>query len=141
MSVISLSRLFAPLTALALLLALCSPATAAPFVVCHYGQPASGCVVDGDTFWLAGEKIRPSGFDAPEMGKPKCSGPAPLAKASRAQLLELLNRGRVSISREGHDKYGRTLATVTAGGRDVGAVLISEGLARRYVPGQRPWCN
>ena len=88
-----------------------------------------------------GEKIRRSGFDAPEMGKPKCSGPAPLAKASRARLLELLNGGPVKIARHGHDKYRRTLATVAVSGREIGAVRMSEGLARRYVPGQVPWCN
>ncbi len=40
------------------------------------------------------------------------------------------------------DKYGRTLATLTANGRDVGDVLIGEGLARPYHGERRKsWCR
>jgi micrococcal nuclease len=30
------------------------------------------CVVDGDTFWLEGEKIRIADIDTPEISEPKC---------------------------------------------------------------------
>jgi hypothetical protein len=32
-------------------------------------------------------------------------------------------------------------AAVSVTGRENGSVLIAEGLARRYVPGQAPWCH
>ena len=32
------------------------------------------CVVDGDTFWLKGEKIRVQGYDAPETTTNICGG-------------------------------------------------------------------
>jgi endonuclease YncB( thermonuclease family) len=40
------------------------------------------------------------------------------------------------------DRYGRTLASVTVNGRDVGEILIGEGLARPYQGGRRgSWCG
>ena len=40
------------------------------------------------------------------------------------------------------DRYGRTLAHLTVNGRDVGGVLIGEGLARQYNGGRRQgWCG
>jgi micrococcal nuclease len=118
-----------------------SPATAAPFVLCDHGRPKAACVVDGDTFWLAGEKIRPVGFDAPEMGPPRCSGAGPLGRAARARMLVLMNSGPVALSRQGKDQFGRTLAIVAVGGREIGAVLEAEGLARPYSSSNAPWCE
>lgn len=116
-------------------------AAASPhFVVCHYGKPNAACVVDGDTWWWNGEKFRAEGYDSPELGPPNCPGPARGAVAARDRVLQLLNAGNWSLARHGHDRYGRTLARVTIGGVDLGAILIREGLARVYVRGERPWC-
>lgn len=126
---------------IALLSLLPAPAIAGQFVLCRYGKPASACVVDGDTFWLKGEKFRPMGYDAPESGKPLCPGPAPGSKAARARLLALLNAGGVTIERQGTDRWGRTLARVTVGGEDLAAVMIGAGLGRPYRDGEAPWCR
>jgi micrococcal nuclease len=40
-----------------------APVTAA-FSYCQWGG-GSNCVVDGDTFWIGGEKVRIAGIDAP----------------------------------------------------------------------------
>jgi micrococcal nuclease len=135
-------RLLALLPLLPLLL-FAPPATAAePFVLCKHGAPAkAACVVDGDTFWLEGEKIRAMGFDAPEMGPPHCPKPGPLARTARARVLALLNVAPPSIERHGLDPFGRTLAVVSIDGRELGGILIGEGLARPYVPGETPWCR
>lgn len=70
-----------------------------------------------------------------------------MALEAKARLRELLDAGR-SASSNGRDRYGRTLARVFAGGRDVGAVLIAEGHALPYRPGGaanlarlRAWCG
>ena len=42
-------------------------------------------------------------------------------------------RGRVEVQALGHDRYGRTLARVSVGGRDAGDQLIRLGLARRWM--------
>ncbi|PAP96113.1 thermonuclease family protein [Mesorhizobium wenxiniae] len=39
------------------------------------------------------------------------------------------------------DRYGRTLATIEVDGRDVGDILIGEGLARPWTGKRRPWCD
>jgi endonuclease YncB( thermonuclease family) len=97
-------------------------------------------VVDGDTFWLKGEKIRVEGYDSPEMGEPKCARPAAGAVEARSALAQLLNSGEVTLDRSGHDKYGRTLARVSVDGVDITRAMINAGHGRRYSPGQKPWC-
>jgi endonuclease YncB( thermonuclease family) len=44
---------------------------AALLVICGPG-PRVNRIVDDDTFWLAGEKIRTENIDTPEISKPKC---------------------------------------------------------------------
>lgn len=119
----------------ALLVCVSAPAAAADFVLCHRGKPSAACVVDGDTFWMGGEKFRPLGLEAPEMGPPKCDAPAVLGPASRDALLELLNSGEIGLERHGLDPFGRTLATVSVGGIDIAQTMIAAGLARPYVQG------
>lgn len=129
----------AMITALLLLATPALPAHAAGFPICKGGHRVT-CVVDGDTFWLAGEKIRIEGYDSPEMGEPKCARPAAGAVEARSALARLLNSGEVSLDRSGHDKYGRTLARVSVDGVDITRLMIGAGHGRRYTPGQKPWC-
>lgn len=124
---------------LAALLIVTVPASAAGFPVCKGGKRVT-CVVDGDTFWLRGEKIRVDGYDSPEMGEPKCARPAAGAVEARSALAQMLTSGEVSLDRTGTDRYGRTLAVVTVDGIDIADVMIRAGHARRYTPGQKPWC-
>jgi hypothetical protein len=44
----------------------------ASFGFCHSGG-GTNCVVDGDTIWLGGEKIRVADIDAPETHEPRCA--------------------------------------------------------------------
>lgn len=101
------------------------------------------CVVDGDTFWLHGEKVRIANIDTPETpGSARCKnlriGKNPswcdfeLGSKARVALATTLSGGPVVLSPQGKDKYGRTLATVSVGGRDVGDALIEQGVARRW---------
>ncbi len=101
------------------------------------------CIVDGDTFWFEGEKIRVQGYDTPEPQTGLCGGRAEreLAHQASKKFMEIMNSGSVSIFRTGTDRYGRTLANVTVNGVDVGDALIAEGLARRYPDGCEFWCR
>ncbi|WP_299356727.1 thermonuclease family protein [uncultured Shimia sp.] len=101
------------------------------------------CVVDGDTIWFEGEKIRLKDFDTPEPTTNVCGGQSEKALASKAssRLLELLNENEFTIDRDGKDKYGRTLAKIRIGGKNVGDILISEGLARSWPDGDEFWCD
>ncbi|WFL76152.1 thermonuclease family protein [Altererythrobacter arenosus] len=105
--------------------------------ICPPG-PRDNCVVDGDTFWWSGEKVRIADIDAPEVNG-KCEHERNLALESRDRLAELLGN-EFSIHREGQDKYGRTLAIVKVSGRSVGAQLVREGLARTWNGRREAWC-
>ena len=106
--------------------------------ICAPG-PRDNCIVDGDTFWIAGEKVRIADIDAPEING-RCLYESRLAIASRDRLRQLLNSGEFKLHREGQDRYGRTLAVVTIDGYSVGDMLVSEGLARPWTGRREPWC-
>jgi len=97
------------------------------------------CVVDGDTVWIEGEKIRLADIDAPEAGG-ACEAERVTAARAAGRLAELLGRGSFSIERQGMDAYGRTLAVIVVGGRSVGTVLVEEGLARPWAGRREQWC-
>lgn len=98
-------------------------------------------VVDGDTFDYAGERIRIADIDTPEL-KSRCEEEGRLARAATARLKTLLAAGPFELKRfgRGEDRYGRKLRIVTRGGRSLGDVLVSEGLARTWTGQREPWC-
>lgn len=112
------------------------------FTLCDSGGGAN-CVVDGDTFWLGGVKIRIADIDTPETHPARCAQEANLGEAATRRLRELLNAGAVSLTSidRDADRYGRKLRLVSVDGRGVGDTLIAEGLARAYAGGFRNgWC-
>jgi endonuclease YncB( thermonuclease family) len=115
----------------------------ARFGLCHgMGRAGGNCVIDGDTFWYAGEKIRIADINTPETGHPGCPYEARLGAAATARLQALLNQGAFSlepIDRD-RDKYGRRLRVVTRGGASVGGVLVREGLAEEWRGYRGSWC-
>lgn len=117
-------------------------ATARQFGKCHSGG-GTNCVVDGDTFWMDGEKIRIADIDTPETHPSRCAEEKRLGNAATNRLQALLNAGAfelTSIDRD-TDRYGRKLRIVERNGRSLGDVLVSEGLARPYGGGPRAgWC-
>ena len=113
----------------------------ASFSYCKWGG-GQNCVVDGDTFYIGGAKVRIADIDAPETHDYRCQSELELGERAARQLQALLNSGAVtmtSIDRD-RDVYGRLLRNVAVDGRDVGDSLISDGLARAYAGGRRPWC-
>ena len=105
--------------------------------------PGAYRVVDGDTIHAPfGVKYRLMGFDTPEIHFAKCTEEFALGMEAKERLEALLASGEVRVIESGRtDKYRRTLAHVKVNGRDVGEILIGEGLARPYKGGKRePWC-
>lgn len=101
-------------------------------------------VVDGDTIKAPyGVTYRLLGFDTPETHFAKCDAELELGLAAKDRLEELLEKSEVKVIESGKlDKYGRTLAHLMADGRDVGEILIGEGLARPYHgERRRSWCD
>src|SRR3546814_20281222 len=66
----------------------------ARFGLCHRGG-GRDCVVDGDTFWFAGEKYRIDDIDTPEPHTPRCAEEAPRGAAATGRTTDISDeRGR-----------------------------------------------
>src|SRR6201997_3993125 len=114
-----------PRTLVLMLLLLSGGALADDFV----GQAS---VIDGDTLEIHGTRIRLWGIDAPESTQ-LCRGEDSLqyrcgAKAAN-DLDAFIARRPVSCMPMNLDQYGRTVATCSAGGADLGEWLVGGGLA------------
>lgn len=100
-------------------------------------------VVDGDTIEYGGLSIRLTGFDTPETYYADCAAEKARGDAATARLRQLI-RGATTLQlflRDERDRYGRGLGSLLVDSQNVGDVLISEGLARRYSGGRRQgWC-
>ena len=110
--------------------------------LCQPG-PRDNCVVDGDTFWLNGEKLRIADIDTPEISEPKCDAEKALGIRSTMRLIVLLNAGPFELSTVGtrdRDRHGRLLRVVTRRGQSIGDQLVAEGLARTWTGRREPWC-
>ena len=100
------------------------------------------CVVDGDTIWLEGHKIRIADIDAPETHDYRCAFEKKLGDRATRRLHELLESGPITLQPVGRERdvYGRELRIVMVNGTSVGDTLVREGLARYYGKGRRSWC-
>ncbi|MBY3483326.1 thermonuclease family protein [Rhizobium laguerreae] len=122
---------------------------------------ANFTITDGDTIRLNnGARVRLVGFNTPEKFEPMCSNEATLGNRASERLRELVGQAastNVSLvacsckpGTQGTKKcnYGRSCGKLEVDGRDVGQILISEGLAVPFVcgatgcpPTPRPWCG
>lgn len=114
---------------------------AATFALCADG-PRTTCVVDGDTFWLNGEKVRLADINAPETHAAGCPAEQALGERATRRLVALLNAGPVTLEIEGRaqDRYGRALRVARRGGRSLGTQLVAEGLAEPWRGHRSDWC-
>jgi endonuclease YncB( thermonuclease family) len=114
-------------------------------------------VVDGDTIRVAGETFRLVGFDAPETYRAQCPSERALGNRATLRLRQLVAGGGLDLERvacscqpgtEGTPRcnYGRSCGVLRVRGRDVGELLIAEGMAHAYVcgrtscPAREAWC-
>ncbi len=96
-------------------------------------KPLSGTAtaIDGDTLRLAGQRVRLTGLDAVERAQ-TCAVDGrdwPCGEAAHAFLAAAVGGTTTTCTPAGHDRYGRVLATCTAGGRDLGDALVRAGWA------------
>lgn len=114
---------------------------AAAFTLCAEA-PRINCVVDGDTFWIAGEKVRIADINAPETRQAACPKERALGQRATLRLLGLLNAGPFTLELTGPatDRYGRALRVVRRGDRSLGEMLVNEGLAEPWRGRRSDWC-
>lgn len=101
------------------------------------------CVVDGDTLWLDGEKIRIVNIDAPEV-KGRCHSESVRAATATRVLAALVSNRAIRVEREGEDRYGRTLASLSTSEGDVGSALVAQRMAVHWRGRREPaetWCG
>lgn len=92
-------------------------------------------VVDGDTLEVRGQRIRLWGIDAPE-SRQTCERAGQTYRCGQEaanRLSARLGARTVSCTPRGRpDRYGRIVARCVVQGVDLGAWLVSEGLALDY---------
>jgi endonuclease YncB( thermonuclease family) len=113
-----------------------------PMPVCGTGRRVN-CVVDGDTLWLNGEKIRIVNIDAPEV-RGRCAAEKRHAAEATKALVRLVSNAPLRLAREGRDRYGRTLAAIVTPRGNVGDMLVRLDLAARWRGHREPagtWCG
>lgn len=118
-------------------------------------------VTDGDTVHVVGDATgtRLVGFNTPEVFSPQCQLERQLGERASSRLRELVAHGNARLTKvacacapgtEGTREcnYGRSCGMLQVDGKDVGSILISEGLAVSFVCGKtscpptpRPWCK
>ena len=101
-------------------------------------------MVDGDTVWLDGEKIRLSDINTPEISDPDCAYEKQLGERATERLIVLLNSGQVTLvqapGERNRDQYDRLLRELHVDGTSVGDTLVREGLAEEWQGFRRDWC-
>jgi len=112
------------------------------FTLCALARQPN-CVVDGDTIWYGGIKIRLEDIDTPETFEPRCAAEAALGQRATRRLLELMNTGPFEVGGGARDEdiYGRKLRVILRDGRSLGEMLVAEGLARPWDGARRGWCG
>ncbi|MFC3230345.1 thermonuclease family protein [Marinibaculum pumilum] len=92
-------------------------------------------VIDGDTLEIHGERIRLSGIDAPESSQhcETMAGEAwPCGRRAAQALDREIGTSLVRCEPQSRDRYGRFIATCSAGAGDLGAWLVRSGWALAY---------
>lgn len=91
-------------------------------------------VGDGDSLQLGGERVRLRGIDAPELSQScrKQGQDYACGRLSRDALRRLTDGKQLSCAGWERDRYGRLLATCTAGGVELNAAQVSAGWAVAY---------
>ncbi|MDS7598453.1 thermonuclease family protein [Agrobacterium tumefaciens] len=101
------------------------------------------CVVDGDTIWWNGQKIRIADIDTPEISEPRCEAERARGVLATQRLIALINAGPFELHAlpgRDQDRYGRKLRVLVRDGRSLGDILVFEGLARTWSGRREPWC-
>jgi endonuclease YncB( thermonuclease family) len=104
------------------------------FFTFSYFKPQKIRVVDGDTIYLNGEKIRFSGIDTPEL-KQTCINNETVDSCgitAKEILIEKIANNKVECISEGKDQYKRTLAECFVNNESLSSYLVRSGYAFAY---------
>jgi endonuclease YncB( thermonuclease family) len=94
-------------------------------------QAGAQTVVDGDTFKLNGTTYRVWGIDAPEAPQVCLDGWRAGLEATKA-LANLISNRVIVCERRDTDRFNRSVAVCRTNGQDIGAAMVSAGLAYAF---------
>lgn len=116
--------------------------TGGKFVLCGPGS-GTNCVIDGNTFWQDGMRIRLADIDVPDADAARCPSEKQKAVAAKLRLQAILNDGTfvLSGSNRRDDENGGKLRIAMRAGRSLGDQLVSEGFAHRWTGQASSWCS
>jgi micrococcal nuclease len=99
--------------------------------------------IDGDSIVSpAGQEIRVANIDTPELHG-QCESERRMARQAKDATQATLNAAQSVTLRPYHrpqDRHGRALAYVIVDGRDLGELLVAQGLARTWTGRGQSWC-
>jgi micrococcal nuclease len=116
-------------------------------------------VIDGDTISADGKTIHLAGFIAPEVQSPQCQAERDLGVKASRRVRDLISQGGLDYSPvvcscpsttlgKWVCKFTRTCGALKAKGRDIGDILVAEGLAIPFLceaeecpKAPKPWCK
>jgi endonuclease YncB( thermonuclease family) len=121
-------------------------------------EPREIQVIDGDTITVNGKMVHLIGFIAPETHDAQCKAERDFGDKATRRLRDLVQTGGLDFAPvmcacpattlgKWFCNFGRTCGTLKANGRDVGNILVEEGLAAAYSckagcpKTTRLWCN
>jgi micrococcal nuclease len=113
-------------------------ARAAQFGQCYNAQ-GPNCVLDGGTFYLAGQRVEIAGIETPGILDAKCDREHDRGVDAATQLALLLNSGPVTVGPTFRDQSGRTVRKVEVKGSDLAVKMIGRDLAHEAGSGLS-WC-
>ena len=114
-------------------------AKAAEFQQC-YSSDGANCVIDGDTIYVAGEKLAIAGIVAPRIQGARCEDERNQGITAAVQLADLLNSGKVTVGPLVREPDGQVRNKVEVGGNDLATAMIGTGMARDY-GNSAGWCD
>jgi micrococcal nuclease len=106
-----------------------------------YESDGPNCVVTGDTIYVAGQKLRIAGIEAPQIDHARCPEERGRGIDSAVRLADLLNSGKVSVGPAFRDSAGREVRSVELDGLDLGQRMIDEGIAKPADGSSTDWCG
>ena len=115
-------------------------AVCAAVAVVWAGAVWAQTITDGDTLKLNGTIYRLWGIDAPET-KQDCPDGWPAGRLATTKLQALIQGKTVACEAKDTDRYGRTVAICRAGGEDLGAIMVREGMAWAFIRYSRDYVD
>jgi micrococcal nuclease len=114
-------------------------ARAAQFGQC-YNAEGTNCVLDGDTIYVAGQRVDIAGIAVPKIQGAGCPDERGRGIDSAVQLADLLNSGNVTLGAVVREPDGQVRRKVEVRGNDIGLAMIAAGAARDYGDANG-WCG